>query len=538
MLQEKIDTQQIQEICLNFHNIIGSDNGRNNQSSTVLANLYYLFEIDSTNYLNQSNTYNVSTNNNSSGINNSDFNNNSMSSTLTEAKSMHTSSSPTTTSDQILNYVKMLCENYDMLNSESLVFSYKSILIYYLYPIILIFGILGNVISFLVMVKIYRLKKNCKFALDLATISFADLAVLIFGCFREYADDVLNFNLRSSSIYACKIIFFNCYLFSCFSAYLHAFIAIERNIAISSPLKSKTKFEKNNKILSLIFVACFVISSPLIYFPTIKQSITIDNANGVKIIEQCEVSHNNFYLNLTLTVIDSLFYCFIPFLITILFSGLTLVTLIRKKSAFNNLASQMRTSESKIGLFEIRKNEKNTFRRILKNRYFIPCKSIKSIKNENSEEILIENLPIKDSQPPVEGMLRTNAKKSSNLKITFMLLSLPISYSITTFPIFIIILFQLKYNYLNKKNTSNNFETEFSIAKMLMYFNNSINILFYILFGKNLRKDFIQIIPFHGVFNFLKKSKRIQIRSSQYTSKQTNHLSNKSLKCQKCNKKH
>ena len=73
---------------------------------------------------------------------------------------------------------------------------------------------------------------------------------------------------------------------------------------------------------------------------------------------------------------------------------------------------------------------------------------------------------------------------------------------------------------------------------MLMYFNNSINILFYILFGKNLRKDFIQIIPFHGVFNFLKKSKRIQIRSSQYTSKQTNHLSNKSLKCQKCNKKH
>jgi hypothetical protein len=83
-------------------------------------------------------------------------------------------------------------------------------------------------------------------------------------------------------------------------------------------------------------------------------------------------------------------------------------------------------------------------------------------------------------------MQRTNSISSSNLKLTIMLMSLPISFIITNFPIFIIIILQF-YPF---KGPNKDYKYESSIAKALMYLNNSIHILFYIFLGNTLRKDF------------------------------------------------
>ena len=88
------------------------------------------------------------------------------------------------------------------------------------YPIILIFGLLGNLLSLIIMLKIYRGKKRGeqRFLINLIALSIADLAVLTFSCFREYSDDVLEWRLRSANLFFCKFFYFNCYLFSCFSS--------------------------------------------------------------------------------------------------------------------------------------------------------------------------------------------------------------------------------------------------------------------------------------------------------------------------------
>ena len=390
-------------------------------------------------------------------------------------------------------YIKILCEN--RLGSPiHLGPSFKQILIKYIYPIILIFGILGNIISLMVMIRIYKRKKNFhKFSLNLAALSLADLAVLLFGCFREYSDEVLDLRIRSSTVYMCKIIYFSCYLFSCFSAYLHAFISVERLHAITSPIKSKMRFEKNKTIITIIFLACVLISLPLIYFPELKQLITIDRENpmGIKVVNECEASQDYILFDIMLTLIDSVFYCFIPFLITFLFSILSLLRL------FKGTSVDSKSKEPEMVLINSR-NKSSTA--TLNTSVSLSTMSDRN-KRVRSDSTRTANLAQLE-------LYKINNKTSSNLKLSVMLLVLPISYLITTFPIFIIIILQLKINQFKKSTASSNYETELAIAKMFMYVNNSINILFYIFFGKSLRRDFLSILPFEAIFRKFSKGKK------------------------------
>ena len=79
---------------------------------------------------------------------------------------------------------------------------------------------------------------------------------------------------------------------------------------------------------------------------------------------------------------------------------------------------------------------------------------------------------------------------SSNIKLTIMFLAIPISYFITALPVIMIILLQFFF----VGDRVNNNESELAIAKMLMYINCSINILFYIFLGKSLRNDFLDVL--------------------------------------------
>jgi hypothetical protein len=89
-------------------------------------------------------------------------------------------------------------------------------------------------------------------------------------------------------------------------------------------------------------------------------------------------------------------------------------------------------------------------------------------------------------------------RKASKLKITFMLMIFPISFLLTTFPIFLIILFKLFLNiYLNLKV---DLESAFDIARVFVFLNNSLNMLFLIIFGKDLRKDFRTLFSIQNIF--------------------------------------
>ena len=87
------------------------------------------------------------------------------------------------------------------------------------------------------------------------------------------------------NLFLCKFIYFNCYLFSCFSSYLHVFISYERWYAVSNPIKSKTNPLNNKKIILIIFIVCVLFSSPYIYFAQMKSLFGPNSKNNINL--QC-----------------------------------------------------------------------------------------------------------------------------------------------------------------------------------------------------------------------------------------------------------
>lgn len=354
---------------------------------------------------------------------------------------------------------KLLCYKYSLMKEETSYNIQRLFYVKYFYPIILAFGILSNMFSFWIMVKIYSQKKNAKFALSLAILSLTDLAVLIFGCLSDYTERVYDFSLRSSSIYVCKFMFYSCYLFSCYSAYIHAWICYDRYKSIVSPIRSNAlKSKRKRKTILGIFIFSMVLSAPFIYFANINEVLTIliDSRTSQEIIhfkEQCQLHQDDFAVDLAQALIDLLLYEFTPLLIIIIFSSLSVRELIQNRAQFIQVKDRnMRTSSIVTNLDQ---------------EEIVDCKMSKNVRR---------------------------CVSSSNMKTTLMLGIIPLSYLLTKLPIFVIILLKLKNNFLEKENSKNVYAKEYEIAKTLMFFNYSINIFYYVILGKNYRDKLIQIV--------------------------------------------
>ena len=418
-----------------------------------------------------------------------------------------------TISIHLEKYLTIMCKYHNeqsLKQSENKNNQVNIFILKYIYPAILVFGLLGNLISLIIMIKIYKNKKKTRFrfSLNLAALSLADLAVLIFGCFREYSDDILEWRMRSMNMFMCKFIYFNCYLFSCFSAYLHVFISIERWYAISRPIKSKTNPLKNKKIIFIIFSMCVLLSSPYIYFAKLKDSSASNKKypSSMKSGDLCEINQSSVLSILILALNDYIICCIIPFICALTFSSLTLINLCRnnnnqtdvlmktnrKSSRTESIGQSFELEKNRIDLPKImRKNSKSNNQVGLRKNSTLT--SIKLRKNSSSY-VSLKYFPRQFSRH--SEIQITNSISSSNVKLTVMLMSLPISFIITNFPIFIIIILQF---YPFKSHTKE-YKFELAISRVLMYINNSIHILFYIFLGNTLRKDFKRL--FKNFFNF------------------------------------
>ena len=238
------------------------------------------------------------------------------------------------------SYQKQILESCLKMNEFATAHSQRNLVRYnlvkHVYPFLLLFGIIGNLVSCLAMVKKYKgeMKSQRKtvhtFSFCLAILCFADLTILVLGGLSEYVEQVLEFSVRSSSVFACKFLYFTCYLFSSFVSYLYAFIALDRWQAATKPIEYKQKqTSRHHKQVLVISVYCFVICSPFFYFPTlIKLPDDTTSSNNTTFEKKCRLAVDLFK---PLTLLDAIFYSFLPFIITFIFSTLTLIALIRER---------------------------------------------------------------------------------------------------------------------------------------------------------------------------------------------------------------
>ncbi len=119
----------------------------------------------------------------------------------------------------------------------------KHNLIKYIYPILIIFGILGNLMALYILLKKAKLmvKFSRNFSFTVANLCVAHLFMIVLGCLREYIDEMFGISISSLSIYSCRIFYFSCYMFSAFSSYLYTFIAYSQWQRIMINLNSENR---------------------------------------------------------------------------------------------------------------------------------------------------------------------------------------------------------------------------------------------------------------------------------------------------------
>jgi hypothetical protein len=166
-------------------------------------------------------------------------------------------------------------------------------------------------------------------------------------------------------------------------------------------------------------------------------------------LNKCETSIE--HMQKLLTYLDAIIYSCLPFILTFVFSFFTLLTLFRRRTNF----------------FSTKRAD-----------YTTPKMSTSSFSFKAS-------------------FIKNRERHLSKLKLTLMLMTFPLTYLLTTCPVFVIITLKLLENHFAQFET--NFESELVIAKTLMYANNSFNVLLFILLGKKLRNDVIQLFKFKRV---------------------------------------
>ena len=385
----------------------------------------------------------------------------------------------------------VFCRDIQQRIHQNYINTSKTTLIKYVYPFLFTFGILGNLLCLTVTIRRIRSPSafNRKLSLCLTMLCFADMAIILFGCLREYIDEMFDTSIRSWSIHLCRFLYFVCYLFSAYSSYLYAFIAWERWYAISDPIRHKQNQSNRNKVpIFLLLAYCVVISMPFLYYPALNKAVLDHHQHketlNVEIETRCEIASSG---NVPLTLLDAIFFCFVPFLISLVFSLLALIQLVRRNRLKNAAMTVKKTSTCAKPTKNMAPHSNFDFIKYEKT----PCslmdahsKHIKSNAQHSCESARVTK--------HVTDMTINNIKKPSNFKLTLMLMSFSICYLVATFPIFLIISFKLAKHYLRADDTTN-YQVPFVFAKMIMYINYSINILLFVLFGKSLRKDFLEI---------------------------------------------
>ena len=251
-----------------------------------------------------------------------------------------------------------------------------------------------------------------------------------------------------------------------------------------------------------ILLYCIIISLPFIFYPNLIEYAKPDLNEPLyfKLSVKCEIPKSG---DLLLTLLDSIVFCFCPFLISMFFSTLTLVHLIKRnkstaqRPSICNQSNSNTTCNKPLGsLCNSRKSEVVELQKYPKNNSRVSINTSNTEVNGQASRFgsIFSNVDIHNNND-LKSMVVNNSKNSSTFRLTAMLMTFPSSYIICTFPIFLIISFKLGNHYFESKKSSN-YDVVFYLAKILMYFNNSTNIIVFILFGKNLRKDFLKLFTF------------------------------------------
>ncbi|VDH91665.1 Hypothetical predicted protein [Mytilus galloprovincialis] len=178
-------------------------------------------------------------------------------------------------------------------------------------PILIILGTTGNILSIIVLRRKNIQKSVC--SIYLIVLAISDLFVLYTGLLRQWINVVFEVDIRELGTGICKLHTFIVYFSLDFSSWILIAVTLERVFLVWFPHKAKTACTKKKAGISLVSIAAFLllINSHILYGHEDKESVV----NGTVSVEKCYYisdEYNQFWSS-SWPWIDLSLFCGIPF---------------------------------------------------------------------------------------------------------------------------------------------------------------------------------------------------------------------------------
>ncbi|KAK6180005.1 hypothetical protein SNE40_012230 [Patella caerulea] len=205
-------------------------------------------------------------------------------------------------------------------------------LVIWLFPLIIIGGTIGNLLSLVVMLR--REMRQTSTCFYLATLAITDTSVLYISAFKTWIRILTGFELLHVSNAACKGIMFLVYFCNHFSAWIIVAVTIERFLAVWFPLKAGTMCSVSRaKFGTFVIASVFILVNSHLFWTaelvSTTSSMSSDHLMCIGYVYKTFVCKVFAWINLML-------YTFLPFIVLLIFNILIIINLLKHRQVLTS----------------------------------------------------------------------------------------------------------------------------------------------------------------------------------------------------------
>ncbi|CAF1018904.1 unnamed protein product [Adineta steineri] len=400
----------------------------------------------------------------------------------------------------------------------------------YIYPIFIFLGIFGNSLScFIMFLNVRRNGYSANFYLTI--LAFVDCLFLLGSALPNWISRINNkLDIKLFSDLCCRFVYWFGHFTTHLSAGLVVSVTVERFIAVQYPLRApKINSVSHTHMVLIVLITFFFLldSRVFILVKYFNEHIHIVSTcpNDTKYerhdILRCDVTDEQN--EQTWVFIDSAVYTLIPFFIIVTLNSLIIYRLIQAQRLRQSM-SYFNGKSLKYGYENLRQNMSddhpsiNNKYKYLRRSRSVPIKTSTSSKlhprtSERSKHLSTKTLDLSPT-PSLELQHRPDHHYESclirqtthinNKRLTILLLYVSFSFLTLTFPAVVLnLIISIKpkpqsltfqnYPSVTNYNLDSNTILYYSITRLLMIMNHSVNFILYFVVGKRFRRDLKRI---------------------------------------------
>lgn len=210
--------------------------------------------------------------------------------------------------------------------------------------VILFFGTLGNVMSFIVLCNLTG--KTVSTFIYLSILALVDQFVLICGLLRSWIDHLLMSKMENRNKIFCKLSQFLGTSASVLSVWLIVAVTLERTIVISFPFQAHNLIQKNRAIIIATIMACVIIFLNSHFLFTVDLVKTISAIDNSKNISLCIFSNQFSSFETSWILIDAIVYSFLPFTLILILNIVIMVKVCQARKTRRSMMTLKRSQHS------------------------------------------------------------------------------------------------------------------------------------------------------------------------------------------------